>query len=661
LYISTALAAALVVGALFLAGRHAPERDRRSNGEPSSADLGAQCQQHLEGILAGVDPRSLGLSSSYSDRAHDLNLWQTDCAAALVGEPIATDDDLVWRLLPAAAAEATLRPEFSTDDVAHLRNAILMRLIAEHVVDNIADPERQAVALFEHVERNASQPPTAFPALTPFEAILLGVGTPELRAWLFAELLRQIELDAVIVQPAAATPAATTPADSAAPADAGASADRAASAGSATPPDPMTPAGAEQPAARWLVGVPIGKGDQLRMLLFDPTLGLPIPGPDEAESRSVFVERPATLEEARARDDLFRRLDAPDAPYPLRSADLQTVRIGLIGTSSLWSNRVATIAFAANIRGAKLYDGLGSNRLEAQGLFERLSEAGTHGGWTTDDLFVWEFPEQQFRQFNAPPARGPDGAPNFPRQSLEAFLQMLEGPFIPKVVDPKTGRDIVWDHPLKKARLLQATGDLSEAIREYNQIRQGVDIYEPVPLNGLCLESAVYWTTVCQYELGAYEAVKNMAAGQYPPNFRIPMRPAWARGMATLTAYSLARTGLLEPAADMYQQFSLGETPQQRHYLMQRWRRLAQAPTTAAPAGTAATGTAPSAAPGPSPTGSAPSTAPTPPTVPAAPAAGTAPTAPTVPDQQQPSRQTSPGDSARPPSPSLPARAAEGR
>lgn len=533
LYLWIAVVLGLIVAALVLAGWHGPAPQSETRGDQSEAQ-GEICHEQLLGILRAVEPTALGLTSEYSDRAHDLNLWLADCGDVLVEGRIAEDEDLVRRLLPPAEVEATLSPQFTTRDVAHLRTSILLRQIAEHLVAGVEDREAQAIALFDYVQRTVLDAEGLLPHLTPYEVLLFGLGSPELRAWVYGELLRQVELDAVIVRP--------TSGDG---------------------------------PARWLVGVLVGPPEQTRVLLFDTHIGLPIPAESEATSPAPFVRRAASLADVQQNDALLRALDAPERPYPLRSAQFARVRVELIGHSSLWSNRTAILNVAANVRGASFYGGLGPNRLRTPGLYDRLAAVGRGAGWEESDVGVWAFPAAQLEGFEHPPAAAPDGSPDPGQILLSNLRQMLAGPIIRKFVHPETGREITWDHPLIRARHLQITGALTDAIREYNQIRQGVNVYTPEPINGLCLESAVYWTAACQYELGEDDSVINMGfGGQYPPQFVVPTRPIWGRGMLQLTTFSFVRKGMYAQARELLSQLPKTATSHGWEYLLRRWERL---------------------------------------------------------------------------------------
>lgn len=538
LYIAVGLFAVLFVSALFFAGRHEPSAT--TNGPSATAreeNLQRRCEEDLAGIMAAVDPRELGLSSNQTDRARDLNLWQADCGALFAGQSIARDEELLRRLLPADVVERTLAAAFTARDVAHLRTTLLMRQTSQHATAGLTDPLAQTVALFDFVQRNVLEVGAVSPTMTPYEVMLIGRGSAEQRAWLLAELLRQIELDAVIIRPAKSAAAASD---------------------------------------LWLLGVPLKTADGSGVYLFDLVAGLPIPSAAEATAATVTITRPATLAEVRNDPSLLTQLDLPGQPYRLKSTDLAGVQVGLIGHSSLWANRVATLDFATELRGAIFYDGLGPNRLREPSLYDRVLRAGDGGGWSAQDVSVWPLPESQLQAFGTPTAEG--------QPLIANYLSMLAGPIVRDITDPMTGLKFKWSHPLIGARHLHITGVYREAIQDYNRIRSGIGVFTIDPLNDLCRESAMYWTAGCQFEQGQFESVLNTALrGGYPPAFTTGAPPIWPDGMAWLASFSLARTERWAEGAAMLRQFRL-PVPHGQQYLVRRWERLAKPDADAAPA-----------------------------------------------------------------------------
>jgi hypothetical protein len=158
------------------------------------------------------------------------------------------------------------------------------------------DPEelRLAMQLFDWTVANVQLEDDAWPEKsafklprnwhTPYETVLLGRGTASDRAWTFILLARQQGLDVVLL-----------------------------GIGDAEKPAELKP---------WVPALVLAHGDgdkkELDLYLFDPALGLPIPGPD---GRGI-----ATLAQVAADESLLRQLDLNDQrPYPIKAADIQQV------------------------------------------------------------------------------------------------------------------------------------------------------------------------------------------------------------------------------------------------------------------------------------------------------------------------------------------------
>jgi hypothetical protein len=518
----------LVLIGLFAAGReeNTDETTEIVNQQPQQQKI---CQDRLAGHFAALDPTRLGITNDRNDLTHDLQLWLNDCGAQLSREPIAQDRELVERLLPTDAAARAALAELSPRDVAHLRTQLLLRQIAEHVAAGETSPLEQAVALFGYVQRSIAPyrkvlpvDADAPPPMTPYEALVRGCGTIEHRVWTFVELLRQIEIDAVILQPAGE--------------DAGAA------------------------AQSWLVGVIVPGESAPAVYLFDPANSLPIPGATEDASASPLIKTPATLAEARADDSRFRQLDFGENSYPLTSAAISKLRVAIVGNSSLWSNRIAILELAGDHRGAKFYDGLGQNRLSETGQYDRIVAAGAASqSWTADDLIVWDFPELETTRY----------------EEYEAKTDLTQTTLAKLLAGPTVDSDKVdVRQTLGEARHTQLTGAFLPGLQEYRKIREGWGYYEATPLNDLGFESAIYWSTQCQYDLGEFESVRNALVALYPPAFKTQTTaPIWAVDVVWLGALGSAELQDYPAAVELTQALPPLEVFG-RAYLLRRWMRL---------------------------------------------------------------------------------------
>jgi len=175
-----------------------------------------------------------------------------------------------------------------------LQEAVWLRDVSNWTRGKEVDRLARAVNIFDWIVCNIQlMPPVAGQpdrfVQRPWETLLLGKGTAVDRAWVFVLLLRQQKIDAVIL----GLPEARKPGDEG--------------------PDKLVP---------WAVGVLIDKD----LYLFDPALGLPIPGPDGAKYEGDrLVIRPATLAEVVEKPALLKALSLPGHPYAVDAKRLAGV------------------------------------------------------------------------------------------------------------------------------------------------------------------------------------------------------------------------------------------------------------------------------------------------------------------------------------------------
>jgi hypothetical protein len=185
---------------------------------------------------------------------------------------------LADKLLKEHISEAALAaPDFKPHEGRLLQEAAWHRDISRWARgDSFSNVER-AASLFDWTIRNVQLVDDSDArAHRPWQILLYGRGTAEQRAWVFALLCRQLGLDVVVLalqppQSQGAAPAATVE------------------------------------TKFWLTAFL----DDDQLYLFDTRLGLAIPGPDG--------EGVATLKQVQEDDSLLRRLDLPEAAYPVTS------------------------------------------------------------------------------------------------------------------------------------------------------------------------------------------------------------------------------------------------------------------------------------------------------------------------------------------------------
>lgn len=198
-----------------------------------------------------------------------------------------------------ATSEKNLRDgTFAEWEGRLLEQAVWCRDIAQWARGDALSDLDAVTSLFDWTVRNVQLDPSGDGPTNishPWQALVYGHGTAEHRAWVFAELCRQQGIDAVVLQSAAR---------------------------------------ADGKPAPLLVGALVDG----QLYLFDPQLGLPIPGAATAV---------ATLAEAAENDALLRALDvSADQAYPLTAAQLDNVDALIVASPLQLARRSARLEAA---------------------------------------------------------------------------------------------------------------------------------------------------------------------------------------------------------------------------------------------------------------------------------------------------------------------------
>jgi hypothetical protein len=204
---------------------------------------------------------------------------------------------------------------FQPADRSAVREAILMRDLSRWARGEEADDVSRAKHLFDWVVRNVQLEPDkeargdrSGPRFLkrPWETLIWGAGTAMDRAWVFILLARQQGLDAAVL----------------------------------ALEDPADPAhGRLRP---WTVAV-LSEG---HLYLFDPYLGLPIPGPGgvKLDASGQLDVRPATLAMVLGDERILRQMDLDQlSPYRVKASDLKRVVALVEGSPAYAAQRMRLI------------------------------------------------------------------------------------------------------------------------------------------------------------------------------------------------------------------------------------------------------------------------------------------------------------------------------
>lgn len=336
-----------------------------------------------------------------------LNQWSHGNPAA---DAVAVGD---WRIDPLFGGLAErLRPEAvareleasvfnSATDVAALRDQRWLADICTSARGDAIDDLDVATRLFEWTIRSlsiATDPPMV-PSQTaagvrwflPGEVLLSGRASAAQRSWIFLQLLRHAGLDGVML-----------------------------ATGTAGAPRPWVPA-------------VISGGEAY---LFEPTYGLPIPGPGG--------EGVATARQAAADPAILAALSLPDRSYPVQAADVKKLSILVAADPWLLSRRMQLLD--RRMAGSRAV----SLSITPSDVAQRAREALSQESAETGTVGLWEFPWETAIRRREPAVQAAAG------QELAVMALAMEQP---------TGRDGVQRtrvlRPLFAARVREFRGDLS--------------------------------------------------------------------------------------------------------------------------------------------------------------------------------------------------------
>jgi hypothetical protein len=500
-----------------------------SEQQQSVATEGEKCRSRLAGAIRRLKPENFAHLSRREQASSGLNAWLASCAGDELMAMTVSDQTLSY--LPASVKPMLTAPRFSVPDTQFIRDCLAMRSLADALSERIGDAEGYAdpetgriVGVFDWVVRNISLLADSEErvALELFDVLLTGRGTAEDRAWVFAEILRQREIDAVIIRPSEEATAETNAVDKSGQAVI----DR----------------------AKWLVAVVAGE----RVLLFDPVAGVPV---YDSPNPSLAVDSPAGMSVLEGSDRW------------------QNLMIHPVAQTIAFSNRMYVLQEQLAAEDAAVfYEELAGGTTEILPLLDRVKSAG--GPLFADaKIEVWTYPDEQvaaaasrvsedqlayagvMKPFDAPFERQDEAEiPNInelsrlpeeltPEEREEALATRLYEEFA-RAVQSSDDLFGVASGKLKKARIRQVLGgDLAVTIQQLQQIRlasmqtsvsfrvpgdlfpDGREVYvvnmPPAifEVNQSATSSCLYWTALAQYEQhqhGAAIATLQNYRRQYP-------------------------------------------------------------------------------------------------------------------------------------------------
>lgn len=547
----------------------------KSGQAPAMPEADPRILRNLQSAMESLRPDKLGIVSGAEQAIAVLNEWAKAAKAEAEQRGEGWEPHRphgLLKSLPKAWIEQVSLDQFVERDAPYLRDCLWAAQATKFAAGNAEKDLDVVVNLFDYVARNLVLIPSRSRRvpLGPFDAMVLGKGTAADRAWAFAELLRQRNIDSVIL----------------------------------SAPHEKGDAGDD---SQFLVGVLFEKD----IFLFDPTLGVPVPA-DAAEPKSTLPRLPASLRQVQRDPDLLTAIARDSSgQFTITTEILKSPRVELICHSEQLSTRMKRLQ--PELSGE--YSAVVSDSLEdlddQPGLWSRVAKhpAAT---WSADDVAIWSYPEivresaaqmtseqqkelaklsaslgapiriQRFvgqgedKPFNLEFAK-PERALMKRRMEhvIGRWTQAVPGYLAAQLyeVDPPTSKDLEMVAPggKSKEKVAVATAAESRSLRFLMMQPQ----YAPIrKVHLLAGDDACFWLAQCQFEQNKLESVVDQCriyADQHSSG-------GWVAANQSLMAVALAKQKKLKEAIRALKE--IGEDDPLSagsRVLIARWQRLLEA------------------------------------------------------------------------------------
>ena len=508
--------AALLTISIVLSGCSGDEKTEKSKSKKESA--GSEQSINLIGNAVNMlAPERLDISSDVPTALAVMNDWLSAEDAQDRTESI--PEEQLAQVLDAASVSALTRPRFVAADCRHVHFAMTARAICDAVGQGAKNDSDRVNRLFNFVIRNTTlQSRSSFDLpMSPFESLLFGLAIPEDRAWIFAELCRQLYLDTIVLG---------------------------------------LPAESRSDIPPWIVGV-ILDGD---LLLFDMQLGIPVCKVDD-DGRPIHPLVPASFEEWSQNPACWKLLSPlPERTYPINAEKLLKSSLPLVITHrDLWSVRIKRLQTGlAGRTSIVVYQSLVPDG-DDPGTLTRVSRA-LKEFMSPESIGVWTYPTlrrtamsklTETQETLHQRLQRVMSSPNWVEMEMKGKQTVgIDGQPIDSGQSSVDRRDL--SRSLRKTRVDHLTGNSRDAIAAYQNIRYYVVSRMDSPqlkqtispmtyqANVAAGEAATYFAGVCQMDIGDFLAAKN-SLRQYTNQFPASLWSNSARMAEALSLIELER------------------------------------------------------------------------------------------------------------------------
>ncbi len=551
---------------LCFAGCRPGEKGETSSPEDEQSSARAElvrkrrCSEDFEAIYKILRPSKKTMNTELQSALSLLNQWLESCAV-FSGQKLTSESPALQGVLTDKQIEHLNDPAATMLDALYLRDQLLMREMMEQIVKGAPTDVEKVRKLFAFTQRNITRDPllidprlyryfqTNFPEQVPQEELskasvprslldiaLAGRGSDEDLSWVFVSLIRQLNLDAIMVSPGQNGEAANQP----------------------LPP---------------LILVPIMK----EVLVFCPAAGLEFT-PSAAADKSTWSAEELAQNFSQVFDAISAEISGePTVVDSLKKSDWKQATVMLPYCLLRISPRSEAMQMElAGKMACEVFSDL-QTRDDIPGLLERTS--GLTGRlFPGRTVRFWKYPYEMYESV----AGASESADQLRQLYLATINKTVQS--IRTSVDQRDNRTIrkTQVRRMLLSRIDQLSGNESEAISAYMRLQlqrgvQGADASSEVQkenlLRALQSEDARYWSALCQFEKGDYRAAGNTLINylkRYPEG-------RWQQSALELLAEAQARQKEFSSAVEVFGQVKLPRPRRARQLLkLNRWKRLAE-------------------------------------------------------------------------------------
>ncbi|MBM3970501.1 MAG: hypothetical protein FJ302_11655 [Planctomycetes bacterium] len=556
-----------------------PQATTNQPDKPQSEQADQQAEsrtlRNLQNAMESLRPEKLGIASGPEQAIAVLNEWAKSAKAEADKRGEGWEPHRPHGLLKSLSKEwieQVSLEQFVGRDASYLRDCLWASKATRFAAGEAEKDLDVVVNLFDYVVRNIALIPARSRQVPmgPFDIMVFGRGTAADRAWAFAELLRQRNVDSVILSP-------------------------------------RRPAGEAASDDHILVGVLFEKD----ILLFDPTLGLPLTV-DTADPKSVLPRLPMSLRQAQRDPKLLAAITQDSGEsFTLTSAMLEAPQVELICHSEQLSIRMKRLQQELTGENSLLVSDSLEDLEDQPGLWSRVAKHPA-AAWSEDDVAIWQYPETMRE---AASQMTPEQ-----QKELLKLSQSLAAPVrVQRFLAKQDGRnfDLEFAKPermMMKRRMEHVIGRWSDVIPGYlaaqlydvdpptakklqmvapdGKTNDDVSVVGATETRSLRLllmqpeyahirklhlqagDDACFWLALCQFEQNRMQSVVDQCviyANQHSSG-------GWVASNQSLMAMALAKLKKLKPAIRALKDIDEDDPASGGHrMLMARWQRLLEA------------------------------------------------------------------------------------